>query len=114
MNPSSIQLEARFQTLPVSEKTLIISHGAALRLAQLRQRLFLAESKVRHFETKYATDLSVLDSQGLPDDAGYEFHEDYILWHHWQEVVLTVSEQIAALEGITSQGILSETMNVGY
>jgi len=27
-----------------------------------------------------------LDDRGLPDDAGYEMHEDYIMWHHWAAV----------------------------
>jgi len=73
-----MQVEKTFLSLPREERKAIISHGAALRLSDLRKRLFLAESKVRHFEEKYKVTLARLDTDGLPDDAGYEMHEDYI------------------------------------
>ena len=80
------QIEHDFLALPQAERQTIISYGAALRLADLNKRLFFAESKVRYFEEKHNTDLVHLDAEGLPDDAGFELHEDYIMWHHWADV----------------------------
>ncbi len=99
------QVEQTFLSLPREERETIISHGAALRLSNLRKRLFLAESKVRHFEEQYKVTLTRLDTDGLPDDAGYEMHEDYIMWHHWAAVADKIKKNIASLEEITQQGL---------
>lgn len=99
------RVEKTFLSLPREERETIISHGTALRLSDLRKRLFLAESKVRHFEEKYKATLAQLDADGLPDDADYEMHEDYIMWHHWAEVADRVKKSIASLEEIAQQGL---------
>ena len=101
------QVEEAFLSLPRQERNVIISYGTALVLSDLRKRLFLAESKVRHLEEKYQVALSQLDADGLPDDAGYEMHEDYVMWHHWAEVAEKVRKAIASLENIARQGIYS-------
>jgi len=41
------EVESYFLSLPIEERTAIITHGAAIRLSELRKRLFLAEGKVR-------------------------------------------------------------------
>jgi len=100
-----MQTEQIFLSLPREERKTIISHGAAFRLSHLRKRLFLAESKVRHFEEKCNVSLAQLDTDGLADDAGYEMHEDYIMWHHWAAVADDTQKDIASLEEITQQGL---------
>jgi hypothetical protein len=80
------EIESRFLLLSPEEKTAVISHGVAIRSSELKNRLFMAQSKIRFFEEKYHTTLSELDEKGLPDDADYEMHENYIMWHHWSEV----------------------------
>jgi hypothetical protein len=109
------QVEKTFLSLPREERESIISHGTALRLSDLRKRLFLAESKVRHFEEKYKLSLAQLDTDGLPDDADYEMHEDYIMWHHWAAVADKIKKNIASLEEIAQQGLhIGELSYVGY
>ena len=100
-----MQVEKTFLSLPREERETIISHGTALRLSNLRKRLFLAESKVRHFEEEYEVTLAQLDTDGLPDSAGYEMHEDYIMWHHWAAVADKIKKDIASLEEIAQQGL---------
>ena len=113
MNTGKVQLEQIFLLLPREEREAIISHGAAIRLSNLRKRLFLAESKVRHFEEEYKVTLAQLDTDGL-DDAGYEMHEDYIMWHHWAAVAGKLEEDIASLETIAQQGLyLDELSHAG-
>jgi len=99
------RVEKTFLSLPREERESIISHGTALRLFGLRKRLFLAEGKVRHFEEKYQVALAQLDADGLPDDADYEIHEDYIMWHHWAAVADEIKKNIASLEEIAQQGL---------
>ncbi len=98
-------IEDKFSSLSSEEKASVISHGVALRLSGWKKRLFLAESKVRAFEDKYHTSLAELDAKGLPDDAGYEMHEDYIMWHHWAEAVEKAEKQVTALQAIATYGV---------
>lgn len=96
-------IEKSFLALAPNERATIIRRGVALGLSDLKKRLFLAESKARFFEGKYCTSLAQLDRQGLPDDAGVELHEDYLMWHHWAEALETVKQEIASLEEIAQQ-----------
>jgi hypothetical protein len=98
-------VEQAFLVLPRAEREAIIGYGAAVRLSSLKKRKFLAQSKDRYFETKYHTTLEQLESDGLPDDANFEMHEDYVMWHHWHDVSLIVDQDIARLEKITDQGL---------
>ncbi len=98
-------IESNFSSLSAEEKVSVISHGVALRLSEWKKRLFLAESKVRFFEEKYRMSLAELDTKGLPDDAGHEMHEDYIMWHHWTEALEKARKQVMDLETIATYGV---------
>jgi hypothetical protein len=99
------RIEDLFSALVPEEKASVISHGVALRLSDLQNRHFLAKSKIKQFEEKYHTTLEKLDAEGLPSDAGYEMHEDYIMWHHWAEVIKETNKRITALQKIAEQGL---------
>ena len=98
-------IENKFSSLSSEEKVSVISHGVALRLSEWKKRLFLAENKIRFFEEKYNICLAELDEKGLPDDAGHEMHEDYIMWHHWTEAIEKARKQILDLEAIAAYGV---------
>jgi len=107
-------VEQAFLSLPPQEREAVISHGVAFRLSDLRKRLFLAENKVRLFEEKYDNTLDVIEKIGLPDDAGYETHEDYLMWRHWTIVTEKTKKDIAVLEEIAQHGLyIGESANVG-
>lgn len=99
------RIEKKFLSLPNEEKVSVITHGAAFRLFDWKRRLFLAENKVRFFEEKYHTSLDDFEVKGLPDDAGHEMHEDYIMWHHWTEAVEKARKQVASLQEIAAYGV---------
>ncbi len=98
-------IENKFSSLSAEEKASVISHGVALRLSEWKKRLFLAESKVRHFEEKYHTSLNELDTNGLPDDADHEMHDDYIMCHHWADAVKKAKKQVRDLEAVAVHGV---------
>ena len=98
-------IESKFLLLSLEEKIAVISHGAAIHFSDLNNRLFLAQSKINHFEGKYHIKLSKLEEKGLPDNADFEMHEDYIMWHHWAEVAKKVRKQIKSLQTITEYGV---------
>ncbi len=60
--------------------------GTAFRLLGLQKQLAQAQENVMGFEAKYGTTLGVLETEGLPEDASYEMHEDYVEWHYWAKV----------------------------
>jgi|GEM_PF-2324074 len=47
------KIENSFLSLPLNEKSAVISHGVAIRFSDLNKRLFQALSKIRLFEEKY-------------------------------------------------------------
>ena len=71
-----------------------------VKLSYLKKRLFLAESKLQRFEAQYGVSLAQLEAEGLPDDADYIMHEDYLMWHHWADAAEKIRPDIAALEEI--------------
>jgi len=98
-------IQATFQQLAPERQLEIIYHGAALRLSELNKRYFLAQSKVRAYAEQYQTTLTMLDAQGLPDDASFEMHEDYIMWHHWASVADATQAAIEQLRPLVEQGL---------
>jgi hypothetical protein len=102
----SEKIENHFFALSPEERTAVISHGVAVRFSDLNKRLFLAVSKVRFFEEKYNTTLSEIENKGLPNNADYEMHEDYIMWCHWSETAEKLKRQIESLQAISEYGIL--------
>jgi len=99
----SNEIETLFIALPFEDKREIILHGTALYLSTLKKRLFLAIAKIEQFEKKYQISLDKLDSEGLPDDADYHRHEDFILWHHWADTGKKLKEQINSLNKLHPQ-----------
>lgn len=59
--------------------------------------LFLAENKVQQFEACYGLTLEQLVVAGLPLDADYQMHEDFILWEHWADVADRIKQDIHTL-----------------
>lgn len=104
MPTQTATLQETFKALTQDRQLDIIYHGAALRLNDLQKRYFLAQSKVRVYEDRYQINLSELDTQGLPDNATYEMHEDYIMWHHWTTVAGDTKAEIDHLKPLVEQG----------
>jgi len=72
--------------LPSQEMLSILRQGSILRLPHLEGRLRHSQEHVDHFEAMYKMTLDELITQGLPDDADYQAHEDFIEWEYWQDV----------------------------
>jgi hypothetical protein len=107
------KIETQFEKLPPESKAAIIVHGVALYQSMLKKQLVLAQAKIQQFEAKYQTSLSQLDNSGLPEDADYEMHEDYIMWHHWNDTIEKANDQISLLEKIADNGmIVDEALHV--
>lgn len=109
------QVEQSFLALSGEDREAIISLGTALRLSYLRKRLFLAESKVQHFEEQHGVTLAELEAEGLPDNADHRLHEDYVMWQHWAEVAAKIKPEVVSLESIGRHGLyLGEMFDAGY
>ena len=98
-------IENLFSALSQVEKRAIISHGTAFYLSSLKKQLFLARAKMRHFEDKYGISLDILNEQGLPDDADFRMHEDYVMWQHWVDKSKKIEKQVKQLDLIAVDGL---------
>jgi len=90
-----------FATLPREDQKEIFNIGTAFRLLDLQKRLAHAQENVRGFEAKYGTILDILESEGLPEDADYEMHEDYIEWHYWARVREKTQDTLDVLTSVS-------------
>ena len=96
-------LERAFHPSPRSPRQ-IFSVGAAFHRLNLAKKTERAESKVCEPEARYHTTLAQLEAEGLPEDADYRMHEDYIEWHYWmgleqsQKALSTLSALLPAAE----------------
>jgi len=80
-------LDRLFHSLSPEDRAEILSIGAAFHRLSLEKQLTRAQSKVEEFEAQYHTTLNRVETDGLPDDADYAMHEDYIEWHYWYRVL---------------------------
>jgi hypothetical protein len=92
-----------FANLPREDQEEIFNIGTAFRLLDLQKRLAQARENVKSFEVKYGTTLDVLESEGLPEDASYEMHEDYIEWHYWARVRERTQTTLDVLASISEE-----------
>ena len=75
-----------FRTLSPKDQAEILRIGVAFHRLSLEKRLARARNKVQAFETRYCITLDRLQADGLPDDADYAVHEDYVEWCYWSRV----------------------------
>ena len=87
MPAKSVEKFLNTAKLPDGELASILRQGALLRLPFLEGRLVKAGEEVKRFQEKYSRTLDNLKSEGLPEDAGYEMHEDFIEWEYWDDVL---------------------------
>jgi hypothetical protein len=80
-------VDRAFHDLTPEDRAEVFSVGAAFHRLNLAKRLERSEHKVREFEARYHTTVAQLEAEGLPDDADYAMHEDYIEWHYWSRVL---------------------------
>jgi hypothetical protein len=73
--------------LPAHEMLSILRQGSVLRLPHLEGRLRQAQEQVNRFEAVYGTTLNELKTEGLPNDASYRMHEDFIEWEYWHDAL---------------------------
>lgn len=90
-------MERAFYSLAPGDRTEIFSVGAAFHRLTLQKRLERAERKVQELEARYHTTLGQIEIDGLPDDAGYAMHEDYVEWHYWTRVSEQTRQAIETL-----------------
>lgn len=73
--------------LPAHEMLSILRQGSVLRLPHLEGRLRNAKEQVQQFELTYGKTLEQFRREGLPENANYQVHEDFIEWEYWHDVL---------------------------
>jgi len=76
------RVERAFHSLDPADRAEIFSVGAAFHRLNLAKKAERAERKLQELEVRYHTTLAQLEAEGLPDDADYAMHEDYVEWRY--------------------------------
>jgi len=58
----------------------------------------LADQKVKSFENQYKTTLEKVETEGIPEDADHEMHENYIEWSYWVGAAKRCKKEIALIQ----------------
>lgn len=98
METKNVAQAVNIADIPPSELASILRQGAILRLPYLEARLLQARRQVEQFQEKYATTLERIEAEGLPDDAGYEMHEDFIEWEYWDQIARETDLSLQAVQ----------------
>ena len=74
-----------------------------MRLPYLEGRLLQAREEIKRFQEKHRTTLDTLKLQGLPDDADYEMHEDFIEWEYWTDVLHKTEKTVKSVKTLLEE-----------
>jgi hypothetical protein len=99
--PELKALDRVFHSLSPEDRVEIVSIGAAFRRLSLEKQLVRAQAKVQAFEAKYNTAFNQFEADGLPDDADYAMHEDYVEWHYWSRTLERTRKTLEMLATIS-------------
>jgi hypothetical protein len=86
--------------IPPEELVCILKQGAILRLPYLEGRVLQAREHTKRLYEKYGITLDTLQSQGLPEDANYEMHEDFITWEYWDDVLRETETALQSIKAL--------------
>jgi hypothetical protein len=86
--------------MPTAELAAIVKQGAILRLPYLEARLLQAREHIKRLGEKYQTTVDVLKCQGLPEDASYAMHEDFIDWEYWDDVLRETETAVKSIQSL--------------
>ncbi len=94
-----MSIQELVQTVEMSpqEWSSVLQQGAVLRLPFLEGQQSHAQDQIQQYEQKYNT---TFPHQGLPDDADYAMHEDYIEWEFWMDKLQRVEADIDGIRAI--------------
>jgi len=90
-----------FSALTEEDRKAILDVGVAFRRIEVEKKLARAQSVIQNFEKQYGMTIERLSAEGLPDDADYKMHEDYIMWHHYARVAEKAQETLRALNALS-------------
>jgi hypothetical protein len=93
-------VERAFHSLAPEDRAEIFSVGAAFHRLNLAKKLERSEHKVGEFEARYHTTLAQLETEGLPDDADYAMHEDYVEWRYWSRTLKQTQKALNTLSAL--------------
>ena len=94
-----MSIQELVQTVEMSpqEWSSVLQQGAVLRLPYLEGQRVHAQNQIQQYEQKYSTTLL---RDGLPNDADYQMHEDYIEWEFWSDKLRRVESDINGVRAI--------------
>jgi hypothetical protein len=92
--------EGTVVSLPAREWQRVTQLGARRRARELEKQLAEAEQKILAFEEKYGMTFERLQEVGLPSDADWPAHEEFIEWSSWESHRKELCQMLTTLQSL--------------
>jgi hypothetical protein len=81
--------------LPIKVWQRIVQLGVERHVQELEAQLEEAQQQIAGFERKFGMSFVDLEQEGLPEDADWQVHEDWVEWSSWEGLKTDLEQQLA-------------------
>ena len=74
--------------------------GVERHIQELEAQLKEAQQQIASFELKFGMSFAGIQQEGLPEDADWQAHEDYVEWSSWEGLQIDLEQQLESLRAI--------------
>ncbi len=93
-------IESTGVKLPAQEWERIIQLGMDGHIKELESELARTIKNIQMLEVKYKMTFARLEEVGLPDNAGWKEHEDYVEWSSWEGYRTELNDKLDKLRAL--------------
>jgi len=86
--------------LPTKVWQRIVQLGVERHIQELEAQLEEAQQQIAEFERKFGMSFVDLEQEGLPEDADWQVHEDWVEWSSWEGLKTDLEQQLASLRAM--------------
>ena len=86
--------------LPTEVWQRIVQLGVERHIQELEAQLKEAQQQIASFELKFGMSFAGIQQEGLPEDADWQAHEDYVEWSSWEGLKTDLEQQLASLRAM--------------
>lgn len=96
-------------SLPAREWQRVVQLGTERRIRELEEQLAKVEQQILAFEEKYGATFEHFQEIGLPSNADWSAHEEYIEWSSWENCRTELRERLAMLHALAQSYHVTES-----
>jgi hypothetical protein len=86
--------------LPTKVWQRIVQLGVERYIQELEAQLEEAQQQIAEFEHKFGMSFADIEQEGLPEDADWQAHEDWVEWSSWEGLKADLEQQLESLRAM--------------